>query len=63
MKHYLSSSRIITYDCLIYLGDYLVNKDMIYDSGKLAVVDQMLKRLIKDGHRVNTSIQKAKSKN
>jgi len=33
-------------------GDYLVNKDMIYDSGKLAVVDQMLKRLIKDGHRV-----------
>jgi len=34
-------------------GDYVINKDMIYDSGKLAVLDQMLKRLIKDGHRVN----------
>jgi len=51
-----SASRIIGNWGSIFLGDYLINKDMIYDSGKLAVVDQMLKRLIKDGHRVSDRI-------
>nr|CAH0110344.1 unnamed protein product [Daphnia galeata] len=33
-------------------GDYVVNEDMVKDSGKLAVLDIMLTRLIKDGHKV-----------
>ena len=35
-----------------FVGDYVVNEDMIGDSGKLAVMDQMLERLLKDGHKV-----------
>ena len=35
-------------------GDYVVDEEMITDSGKLTVLDQMLTRLIKDGHRVSS---------
>lgn len=37
---------------MINTGEYVVDETMITDSGKLAVVDQMLKRLLKDGHKV-----------
>lgn len=42
--------------CLFFIGDYVVNEDMVKDSGKLAVLDIMLTRLIKDGHKVNIGV-------
>ena len=36
-----------------FVGDYVVDEAMIGDSGKLAVLDQMLKHLIEHGHRVS----------
>lgn len=43
---------LVKWEVDIETGDYIVDEAMVSDSGKLAVMDQMLKRLIKDGHKV-----------
>jgi ATP-dependent DNA helicase len=45
---------LVRWDVNPETGDYVVNDEMITDSGKLTVLDQMLTRLIKDGHRVSS---------
>jgi hypothetical protein len=53
----MSISLVINiYKYCFFIGDYVVNEDMVKDSGKLAVLDIMLTRLIKDGHKVNIGV-------
>lgn len=57
MSCLMSISLVINiYKYCFFIGDYVVNEDMVKDSGKLAVLDIMLTRLIKDGHKVNIGV-------
>ena len=52
LKKIVNHPYLVRWDVDPETGDYVVDEDMVTDSGKLAVLDQMLTRLLKDGHRV-----------
>lgn len=47
---FINPGYFLIFSCI---GEYVVDESMVKDSGKLTVMDQMLTRLIKDGHKVN----------
>ncbi|EFX69988.1 hypothetical protein DAPPUDRAFT_202549 [Daphnia pulex] len=52
LKKIVNHPHLVKWEIDAETGEYVVDESMVKDSGKLTVMDQMLTRLIKDGHKV-----------
>ncbi|XP_046457073.1 lymphoid-specific helicase-like [Daphnia pulex] len=52
LKKIVNHPHLVKWETDAETGEYVVDESMVKDSGKLTVMDQMLTRLIKDGHKV-----------